>query len=92
MVKAHITLDPAEVGVSVRRAYCSRRRTVRAWVTNFSSIYKAIRIPFIEHVLNFGYAESVDNGVRREDSPTFVALSGILKQFGKRIYPLRGIF
>ena len=45
----------------------------------------------IEHVLNFGYAESVDKGVRREDSQSIVPLSAILKQFARRIYPLRGI-
>ena len=57
----------------------------------FSSYCNAIRIPRIEYVLNFGYAESVDKGVRREGSLSFNALSGILWQLGKRIYPLRRI-
>jgi len=57
----------------------------------FSSCCIAIGIPRIEYVLNFGYAESVDKRLRHEDSLSFNALSGILWQLGKRIYPLRRI-
>jgi hypothetical protein len=94
-VEESYSLVPMRLSASTLRGkplLCPWRRTVPAWFPIFSSSCNAIRIPRIEQVLNFGYAECVDKGVRRENSPSFIALSGIKKGNQKaNLSPVRHI-